>query len=258
MVSKKFFFIQWVIADWFTPDISACAPETRGILFDWICQMHLDNRCGQITGTREALARLGRCSTVQVENALADLKHTKAAEVTERNGIVTVINRRMKREYKARKHGAERVTRHRQKGECNAADTPHNHNHNQELDLPKVIEHQLSQGNPPPAPPPPRSGEKPDLTKLTLEKPMCERIAKALLANQTGCFYDNCKVDPEQINPTALKTVLLAHVGQITLAEAHENWNEAVERTHNAVNDGLVNSNIPGYCINTYRDLLKK
>lgn len=111
-------WMQFFATDWLNdPLVSMCEPATRGILIDWICNMHLLNRCGQITGTRDQLARPGRCTAAQVESALQDLIKTKAADVTVRNGAVTVVSRRMKREEKARKQTLIRVQRHRTNGD---------------------------------------------------------------------------------------------------------------------------------------------
>src|SRR5581483_8888058 len=97
---KKWPFIQWFVSDWLgDPKVTQCEPATRGILFDWLCNMHALDRSGVITGPREELARFGRCSAVQCDAALRDLIRTNAADVTERNGVVTVTNRRMRREF---------------------------------------------------------------------------------------------------------------------------------------------------------------
>ena len=124
----KYPWIQFFATDWLNdPLVSLCAPATRGILMDWLCNMHLLDRCGQITGTLEQLSRLGRCTSVQAESALQDMVATKAADVTFRSDVVTVVNRRMKREFLTRKNGAVRVKRHRCNATCNAPETAHSH-----------------------------------------------------------------------------------------------------------------------------------
>lgn len=129
----KYPWMQFFATDWLNdPLVSICEPATRGILMDWLCNMHLLDRSGLITATREQLARLGRCTTVQVESALTDLIQTKAADVTFRNDVVTVVNRRMKREYLARKNGAIRVERHRRNGACNGKVTSLSQSHKSE------------------------------------------------------------------------------------------------------------------------------
>ena len=86
--------------------------------------MHELDRLGELSGTREQLARIGRCSTVEITQALTDLQTTGAADVTERNGVFTVVCRRMQRERKSRQNGAVRIARFRQKRDGNKIVTP--------------------------------------------------------------------------------------------------------------------------------------
>ena len=130
----KFPWMQFYVNDWLTPNVGLCQPQTRGIWIEWLCQMHLLDRCGQITGTREQLAVLGRCTSVQVESSLAELTLTKTADVTFRNDVVTVVNRRMRREYLSRKNGAIRVKRHRSNVACNGSVTAHSYISESELE----------------------------------------------------------------------------------------------------------------------------
>ncbi len=110
----KFPFMQFFTRDWLgDPAVTQCEPATRGILFDWLCAMHELDRTYKITGTREKLAKSGRCSLVQCEAALSDLRGTNSADVTERGGVVTVINRRLLREYKARNSSKLRMKKMR-------------------------------------------------------------------------------------------------------------------------------------------------
>jgi hypothetical protein len=107
---------QFYPGDWLKdPALTLCSPATRGIWIDLLCAMHELDQTGQITGTREQLARTGRCSLVELDQALADLSDTGAATVTVRHGKVTVINRRMKRQYDERKSNADRQKRRRAK-----------------------------------------------------------------------------------------------------------------------------------------------
>jgi len=88
---------QLYTGDWLKdPNLSMCSPHTRGIWIDLLCAMHENNRSGQVTGNIGQIARLCRCTA-----------------------IVTVINRRMKREYEKRQGVKNRVDRHRNK-KCNA------------------------------------------------------------------------------------------------------------------------------------------
>jgi uncharacterized protein YdaU (DUF1376 family) len=80
------------------PELSLCTSATRGIWMDLLCAMHESDRSGELRGTSEQLARLARCSTVELDHALADLQTSRAANVEKRSGVWTIANRRMKRE----------------------------------------------------------------------------------------------------------------------------------------------------------------
>lgn len=95
------------------PNLSMCSPATRGIWMDALCAMHELDRCGQITGTTDQLARICRCTSVEMSAAVDELFSTKAAIVSIRDGIVTLANRRMKDECEARLATNERVVKHR-------------------------------------------------------------------------------------------------------------------------------------------------
>lgn len=95
--------------------LSLCTPSTRGIWIDLLCAMHESDRSGQITGTPEQLARLSRCTAVELDAALADFRLHRVADVTERDGLVTLVNRRMKREAKIRNQSRLRMARQRNK-----------------------------------------------------------------------------------------------------------------------------------------------
>jgi hypothetical protein len=82
----------------FRLDTEMLTPEERGIYRDILGYLRLHNRSGVITGTREELARAGRCSAVQMDVTLKSLARHRVCNISERNGIITLINRRMKRE----------------------------------------------------------------------------------------------------------------------------------------------------------------
>ena len=91
-----------------------CSLSTRGFWHEIVGAMHELGRSGQITGTAPQLARIGRCTAAEAEDAIAELGATKAANVSERNGIFTIINRRMKREYEERERNKGYVQNHRE------------------------------------------------------------------------------------------------------------------------------------------------
>ena len=93
-------YYHFYTGDWFKdPNLSMCSPATRGIWIDFLCAMHELDRSGQITATREQLARLGRCTTVELDHALSELETTSTANVTKRDDSFTLCNRRMQREH---------------------------------------------------------------------------------------------------------------------------------------------------------------
>ena len=127
----KHFFMQYIPGDWLSDaQVSQCRPATRGIWWDAISAMHGIDRCGQLSGTVEALARVCRCRVDEMRAAVDDLRSTGAADVTVSDGIVTLVNRRMRREYENRQAVKNRVDRHRRNKKqregnaaCNACDT---------------------------------------------------------------------------------------------------------------------------------------
>jgi hypothetical protein len=123
--SPKLPAIQFYTGDWFkAADVAMCSPATRGIWFDAICAMHDSDRSGTLVGTADQLIRVLRCSLPELHAAIAELKATGAADVTERNGVVTLVNRRMQRIYKERVAVRERVAKHRGNGRVTRGKPP--------------------------------------------------------------------------------------------------------------------------------------
>ena len=92
-------YIQFYVGDWLKdPALKKCSPATRGIWFDFLCDMHEAQSGGVLACDKESLCRIGRCSRAELDAALSELAKTRAAEVSERAGVVTLVNRRMKRE----------------------------------------------------------------------------------------------------------------------------------------------------------------
>ncbi len=93
----------------------------RGVYLELLFVMRLEQPfTGILSGTPEELARLARCSDVELAQTIHALKKHQTADVHDRNGIVTVINRKMNREHKARESSRSRVDRHRSRPSCNA------------------------------------------------------------------------------------------------------------------------------------------
>ncbi len=108
--------MQFFVDDWLSDqDLSLCMPATRGVWMDLLCAMHKAGRSGELRGTYEQLARIARCSTAELALALTDLQTTVTAVISERNGVVTIVNRRMKTDSEKRKADNDRQMRHRSK-----------------------------------------------------------------------------------------------------------------------------------------------
>lgn len=123
-MKKKLPAIQFYFGDWKKDaELSMCSLATRGFWFEVLGAMFERDRSGVITGTAEQIARVARCTAQEAQTAISELHHTKAANVSECNGVYTLVNRRMNAEFKARTTSAERVRRHRQNKDvtkCNA------------------------------------------------------------------------------------------------------------------------------------------
>lgn len=100
--------------------LSKCTTATRGVWIDALCHMHENCRSGVISGTRDQLCRTLRCTIAELTAALAEIEANQVGDVTDSNGLVTLSNRRMKREAKLRSQTKLRVTRHREREACNA------------------------------------------------------------------------------------------------------------------------------------------
>lgn len=119
-------YMQFYTGDWLRdPNVSMLSPMARGIWIDALAAMHEQDRQGYVTGTAEQLARVCRCSTSEMTQAIMELDHTHCADVSHechslsQNGpaIVTLKNRRMSRDHKNRVSAANRKAneRHRKK-----------------------------------------------------------------------------------------------------------------------------------------------
>lgn len=97
-------------------ELSKCSSATRGVWIDLLCAMHQSGRSGELRGTTDQIARLARCSTAELTQALTELQTTGTADVTFRNNDVVIGNRLMKREAKERKDTAKRQAKFRELG----------------------------------------------------------------------------------------------------------------------------------------------
>lgn len=136
-MKRKLPYMPFFVGDWKKdPELSLCTPATRGVWIDLLCAMHEAGRVGSLRGTREQLARLSRCVPADLDHALTDLQATGAACVeSDRNGVVTVTNRRMSREAKQREVDNLRQARHRGSRSSHEGVTPLSHLYEIEDDI---------------------------------------------------------------------------------------------------------------------------
>ena len=111
----------------FDHDLKGCQPSTAGIWTRCLNDMWWRDPRGKIRAPYDSYLRLCGCTRQEFELFLRENKTFRFADVTIRNGYVTVINRRMYREDISRKKGKYRVEKHRKKQEetevkrdCNA------------------------------------------------------------------------------------------------------------------------------------------
>lgn len=105
---------QFYPADWRKdPKLQMCSMMTQGVWINLLCAMWEQNPKGRITGSKAEFCRLLGCTPREFAAFLRENTLHKFADVAIRNGAVTVENRRMVREEKARQKTRERVARHR-------------------------------------------------------------------------------------------------------------------------------------------------
>lgn len=102
------------------PAISSCSEATRGIWVDLLCAMFESDQCGRLANTMPVIARLGRTTVPKLRKALAELDATKSADVTFCDALVTITNRKMRREYQIREAARLRKEKSRKKKSCHA------------------------------------------------------------------------------------------------------------------------------------------
>lgn len=119
-MASSFPYMPLYVDDWLDDEaLSMCEPATRGIWVDLIARMWKRDRSGELCGTLEQLAVLGRCTPAQMRVAVAELEREEAADVlVEHNGhedIYVVRNRRMYRLALRRGQTAKRVADYRER-----------------------------------------------------------------------------------------------------------------------------------------------
>lgn len=112
---------QFYIKDWLSdPQLKMVSFQTKGLWVDFLCYLWESPDRGTLSAAPEKFCQMLGCSQAEWDQFYTEASVTKFADVTNRNGIVTITNRRMYREEKERKNTRLRVERFRQKQVCNA------------------------------------------------------------------------------------------------------------------------------------------
>lgn len=137
-------YMPFYVSDWTSdPQLAMCSLSTRACWLELLCGMHTLGHTGVITGTADQLARVCRCSVAEFVQSANELRDYRVADISERDGKYTIVNRRMKREYEAANKAKARQEKReinaektRNKREINAEKTPdiHIHIQNKERD----------------------------------------------------------------------------------------------------------------------------
>jgi hypothetical protein len=116
---------QFYVKDWLSdPQLRMASYQTKGIWIDMICYMWSAPERGIVTGTKDDICNLMHLSEEEFEKFLSDAQRLNFASVTLDNKKVTIENRRMVREEKAKKSNAVRQQRYRSNAQSNTKVTP--------------------------------------------------------------------------------------------------------------------------------------
>lgn len=94
--------------------LAFCLPGTRGVWFEALLVMW-EGRKATLTGSIEQLAAACRCTPVQMQRAVDDLRRNDAADITVGNDSVMLTCRFLARKFKSAEMNRLRVNRHREK-----------------------------------------------------------------------------------------------------------------------------------------------
>ena len=127
----KQIFQQWYWGDWFgDTNVARLDPASRCVWFELLGIMAQEGAF-QITDDLSSLARATRARVDVVAEALKKIDAKAVAEVSEKNGVYTIVSRRLERETKRKAAVRERVKRFRSASgnalgntSCNADVTP--------------------------------------------------------------------------------------------------------------------------------------
>jgi hypothetical protein len=114
---------KFYVRDWRNDTkLKACSLLSRGFWFEVLCAMY-ESDTSTLSGSPEQLSRIVGCDVADVQSAISDLQASGAADIAERNGVVTLTNRRRKRDEQSRVMANERLKKHRCNAKSNARET---------------------------------------------------------------------------------------------------------------------------------------
>jgi hypothetical protein len=148
---------QFYVKDWLSdPQLRMASFQTKGIWIDILCLMWESNDRGKLTGTIQEFCKMLGATEEEFTGFLIEAKRLNFASVTksnnESNAEVTLENRRMVRDEKARKNNALRQSRFKSNAKSNtkvthevtppsstASSSPSSNNNNKPLISPLKI-----------------------------------------------------------------------------------------------------------------------
>lgn len=118
-MSKNLPWFKFYPRDWLTDEkLRRCRQGTRCFWLEAICHMYLSDTVS-LTGSCDELSRVLSCTVAEVQTAVSDLKIAGAAEIDERNGIITLTSRRRVKEMRRKEicQNAGNISAARRKGD---------------------------------------------------------------------------------------------------------------------------------------------
>jgi len=117
----KFPWVKWFPREWLSEvSASKASLEARGLWREALDVMISNDTYMLEAASRSDLAIMLRCRVDELTRALTSLQASGLGDVKlESNGAVTLMSRRLEREFSARKNGRDRVSEFRKKRRCN-------------------------------------------------------------------------------------------------------------------------------------------
>lgn len=126
---SKLPFMKFFPADWLSePEVRQLSLAGKGLLIDLLALMWKADPRGTLIGEPDQIARSVGAEREDMDSALREIKASKACNVTESHGVVTIMSRRQSREEKERLQGRNRQRKYRSKDNSiagNGSETTH-------------------------------------------------------------------------------------------------------------------------------------